>query len=194
MNRARRRPEAGMTLVELMVAVGIFALVAAALTAILFSSTRLGTRTSARADVQATSRQAMSLLTTELRQAGLDPTIPPVGIVGIVSGDSTSVHVRADLNANGTLQTAEPSEDVTYTYVDSIGTLMRNPGTGSVAVMSGITDFRISYFDAANNPITTLPLDATNAALVRSIGISLTAVEGEAAPVTLTTRVTLRNR
>jgi hypothetical protein len=37
-------------------------------------------------------------------------------------------------------------------------------------------------------------LSATNAALVQSIGVTITGREGDAAPFTLTTRVMLRNR
>ena len=40
----------------------------------------------------------------ELRQAGADPSTPPVGVVGIVSADSVSIRVRADLNGDGVLR------------------------------------------------------------------------------------------
>ena len=64
-----------------MVAVSILAVVILAVTGILLSSNRLESRTVTRAEVQASSRQALSIMTTELRQAGADPSNPPVGIV-----------------------------------------------------------------------------------------------------------------
>jgi type IV pilus assembly protein PilW len=188
------RDQTGMTLIEIMVTVGILSVVLVALTTILFSSTHQSGHTAKRADAQAASRQAISLMTTELRQAGADPSIPPVGIVGIVSGDSASVRVRSDLNGNGTIQTTEPSEDVTYSYSSGSQVLSRNPGAGAVALISNVTDMRLSYFASDGTAITALPLSATDAALVTSIGVTLTVEEGDTPPITLTTRVNLRNR
>lgn len=186
--------EAGMTLVEIMISLVIFALVIGALTTILFSSTRLSANTSQRADVQGACRQTLSLMSTELRHAGADPSIPPIGVVGIVYADSVAIHIRGDHTANGVIQTTEPSEDITYSYVDSTSTLTRDPGAGAVPVLQNITNMRLSYFDASGTALTALPLSANDAAIVQSIGVTITGREGDAAPFTLTTRVMLRNR
>lgn len=188
------RDSRGFTLIELMVTIGILAIVLAVLTTVLFSSTRQSGRTAKRADVQGATRQAMSLMTTELRQAGADPSIPPVGVLAIVSGDSVNVRVRSDLNGDGVIQTAEPSEDVTYSYVDSIGVLTRNPGTGAARVISNVTDMRLTYYASDGSAITALPLSATDAARVTSIQVALTVAEDGAEPLTITNRVNLRNR
>ena len=188
------RPEAGMTMVEMLLGIGIFAIVSITIVTILLSSARLGSRTSRRADVQGSVRQALSLMSTELRQAGADPSIPPAGIVGIVSADSVSVHVRADLNGDGVLQTAEPSEDVTYSYSPGTQTLSRDPGTGASTVATNIRSFRLSYFDGSNNPLAALPLSAADAARVLSIRVQLTGEEGDSRQITLDSRITLRNR
>jgi len=193
-SRPRLRSQAGMTLVEMLVGIGIFTVIAVTLSTILFSSTKLTSRTSRRANAQGNVRQAMSLMSTELRQAGADPSIPAAGIVAIVSADSVSVHIRADLNGDGVLQTAEPSEDVTYRYAPSTSELTRDPGTGASTVASDITSLELRYFDASNNRLTALPLSVADAALVRSVGIHLTAQDGDAHPISLDSRVTLRNR
>ena len=190
----RRDENAGFTLVELIVAIGVFSLVAVALTTILLSSTRLGSRTSRRAEVQGGSRQTLSLISTELRQAGADPTIPPAGILGIVAADSTTIHIRSDLNGDGVMQTTEPSEEVTYAWSPSPGNVTRDTGSGAVTVLSNVTALSFRYFDASGNALTPLPLSAANAALVTSIEVSFTAEEGDSRPVTLATRVNLRNR
>lgn len=193
-NPSRTRDDAGMTLVEIMVSLTIFAIVMGALTAILFSSTRSSANTQQRADVQGACRQTLSLMSSELRQAGADPSIPPIGVVGIVYADSVTIHTRGDHTGNGAIQTTEPSEDVTYSYVDSTGVLTRNPGAGPVQVLNNLTDLRFRYYTETDSELTVVPLSAGDAALVHSIGISLTGREGNAAPFTLTSRVTLRNR
>lgn len=191
--RTPGRSSAGFTLVELLVSLTIFAVVAGVLTSVLVSANRTHRQTTHRAEIQAASRQALSLLTAELAQAGADPRIPPVGIAAIVAADAASVRVRADLNADGTIQTTEPSEDVTYTYNAGAGTLLRNPGSGAAVVLQNVTDLRFTYFDAADQPLSTLPLSATDRALVRSIGITLTSEDRDSHPFTHATRISLRN-
>jgi hypothetical protein len=136
----------------------------------------------------------VALMTTEIRQAGADPSSPPVGIVGIVLADSHRVRVRADLNGDGAIQTTEPSEDVVYAWDDTLGVITRDPGTGPTALMANVTDMRLTYFDSASQPITPLPLSATNAARVSAIGLTITSEDRDSHPMTLTTRITLRNR
>lgn len=183
-----------MTLVELMITTGVLGIVLLVVTGILLSTSRLESRTVRRASVQASSRQALALMTTEIRQAGADPSTPPAGVLGIVSADSHRVRVRADLNGDGAIQTAEPSEDVTYAYNDTLGIVTRDPGAGPSAIVADVTDLRLSYFDAAGQPITALPLSATDAARVKAIGLSLSSENRDTHPITLTTRITLRNR
>ncbi|MFN8587680.1 MAG: hypothetical protein U0704_07730 [Candidatus Eisenbacteria bacterium] len=183
-----------MTLVELMITIGVLGLVLVALTTILFSSTHQSGRTAKRADEQAATRQAMSLMTTELRQAGADPSIPPVGVLAIVTGDSETVRVRSDLSGDGVIQTAEPSEDVTYVYDRNTRVLSRNPGTGASALLPNVTALRFTYYDAAGAVLAPLPLSAANAALVTSVNVAMTVREDGAQPMTLSTRVQLRNR
>lgn len=188
-----RRPDSGMTLVELMIVTAILATVILTLTSILLSSSRVQSRTVRRAEVQADCRQTISLISTELRQAGADPRNPPMGVVAIVAADSVTIHTRADLNGNGAIETAEPSEDVTYAYNAANQVVTRDPGTGPVTVLSNVTDMRLTYFDTANLPVTPLPLSAADAARVHSIGLTITSVDRDSQPLTLTTRVTLRN-
>jgi len=187
-----RRPT-GFTLVEMLVTIGVFALVIMVTSGILMTSRRIHSSTTHRADVQASSRQAMSLMTAEIRQAGADPSEPPAGITALVTADSATIHIRSDLNGDGAIQTTEPSEDVTYQYNAGTGTITRNPGSGAVIVLDHVTDMKLSYFDENGNPLTTLPLSASDAALVRSVGLTMTCAEGDAQPLTLTTRIGLRN-
>jgi prepilin-type N-terminal cleavage/methylation domain-containing protein len=188
-----QRHDSGMTLVELMVVAGILATVLLILTSILLSSSRVQSRTVRRAEVQADCRQTVSLISSEIRQAGADPRNPPMGVIAIVSADSISIHTRADLNGNGAIETTEPSEDVTYRFNPGTRVITRDPGTGPVALLANVTSMSLSYFDAANLPVTPLPLSAVDAARVRSVGMTITSLDRDSQPLTLRTRITLRN-
>ena len=194
----RHRPtpaasERGMTLMELMIVISILATVMLIVTSVLLSTTRVQARTVRRAAVQADSRQTLSLMANELRQAGADPSIPPIGVVGVQAADSVTIHVRADLNGDGVIETAEPSEDVTYHYDATQKALTRDPGTGAAVVLDHVTGMTLSYFDDANLPVTPLPLSATDCARVHSIGLTITCEDRDSQPLSLTTRITLRN-
>ena len=191
--RNLHRSESGFTLIELMIVTTILVVVLLVMTSILLSTSRAQSRTVRRAGVQGDSRQTLSLMTNELRQAGVDPSTPPVGVVGVSSAGATSIRVRADLNGNGVIETAEPSEDVTYSYDAAGKTITRNPGSGAAIVLGNVTAMSLSYFDSANLALTPLPLSAANAAKVHSIGLTITCQNQDSQPLTLATRVTLRN-
>ena len=185
--------ERGLSLIEMLIATVIMGGVILIVTTILISSGRLHTKTMRRVETSADARQALNLMSGEIRQAGADPSNPPVGILAIVSADSVQIRVRSDLNGNGTIQTAEPSEDVTYRYDPAAKTILRDPGAGASVLLSGVSAMRLSYFDATNQPLTALPLSASDAALVHSVGLAITAVDKDSLPLNLVTRITLRN-
>ena len=188
----RSRSARGFTLIEILVAVAILGTVMVVLSSIMMSSNRSHTKTVRQAEIQTDVRQALDLMAAELRQAGADST--SVGIVPVVYGDSVLVHVRADLNGSGTITTAEPSEDITYSYVPGTKSIMRNPGTGAAVMLPNVTAMRFRYYDATNQLLTPVPLSATNLGLVHSVGLTVTAADIDSLPVTLTTRITLRNQ
>lgn len=189
-----RRDARGFTLIELMVTSAILAVVILVVTLIMVNSTRVQARTVRRAEVQSASRQTVSLMSTEIRQAGADPGNPPIGVVGIVTASATSIRVRADLNGDRALQTTEPSEDVAYAYDAANKRITRDPGSGAATVLSNVTAMQLSYYDAANAAITPLPLNAADAARVATVGLTVTTEKRDSKPLTLTTRITLRNR
>jgi len=183
-----------MTLVELMVSIALLASVVAIISGVFLSTGRFQAKTVDRADVQTSANQGLSLMTTELRHAGADPADIPIGLIGIVSADQNSIRIRADLNADGVIQTAEPSEDVTYTYDSMEQGVFRDTGSGPALVVSNVTTLDLTYFDASNTQLTTLPLSSTDAARVRSVGVSMTALNGQGEENVLTTRITRRNQ
>lgn len=187
------RFNSGMSLVELMVVIAILGLVLLTLMGITLSTTRLHGKTSRLAGVQMTARQGLSLMETELRQAGADPGTPQIGLVGLVAAQASLVHVRADLNGDGIIQTAEPSEDVIYSF-DAVGqAILRNPGSGAQVVVPNVTAMTLSYFDASNVVLAPLPLSALDASRVRAVGLTMTAMDADSMAITLNTRIALRN-
>jgi hypothetical protein len=96
------------------------------------------------------------------------------------------------LNADGALQTAEPSEDVTYSYDAGQLALMRDPGTGPEVMVPNLTACQFTYFDV-NNQELVAPLSNADRGRVRSIGIAITTETERGGQMTATTRVALRN-
>jgi hypothetical protein len=158
------------------------------------STSRLHWRTSSLAGTQMSARQGMSLMETEIRQAGADPANPPIGVLGIVSAQSNVLRVRADLNGDGVLTTTEPSEDVTYSYDAVNKNILRNPGTGAQVVVPDVSNLTFTYYDGASAVLGPLPLSAANASLVRAINVSFKTMERDSMTITLSSRVYLRNR
>ena len=188
------RHSSGFTLLELLVTLTILAMVLLVLSSIFIATNRTHRKVNRNANLQASTRQTLSLMTTEIREAGADPAVPPIGLVGILTADSTTLRVRADLNADGAITTTEPSEDVTYSYVAGSKTVQRNPGTGASDLLKNVTAIRFTYFDGTNTPLTTLPLSAADRLAVHSIGVTITCLDRDSQTLTLDNRIFLRNQ
>jgi prepilin-type N-terminal cleavage/methylation domain-containing protein len=180
----------GLTLVELVVTVIILGMVLLVVNQVFFSTTRIYGSTSTRANQQMNARAGLSVMITELRPAGSDPA--EQGIQGVLSAQSDTVHVQADLSGDGAIQTAEPSEDIMYYYDANAEAVMRDPGTGPETMIPNVTACTFTYFDVDNQPIAA-PVAANQLELVRSIGIDITTQTDRGGQVTVSTRVALRN-
>jgi type IV pilus assembly protein PilW len=179
-------------MVEIMVTTVVFGIVVVVLNTLFFSSNKVYTRTNQRVGLQASSRTAMSIMTTEIRQAGCDPM--SVGLSGVMRATADSLRVRADTNGDGAISVVEPSEDIVYFYDADAQTLNRDPGTGAAVIVANVTSAGFSYLDGANNTLGPLPLDSNQAERVRTIVISLTQVSADAGDVSFATSIALRNQ
>jgi hypothetical protein len=137
-------------------------------------------------------RAGLSVMVNELRTAGCDPSIPPVGIQGVIAAASDTVHVQADLTGDGAIQTAEPSEDIMYFYDPNAEAIMRDPGTGPEVMIPNVTACSFSYFDINNN-LLVAPLTPADRDRVRSIRIDLSTETERGGQMDSSTRVSLRN-
>ena len=186
----RTRGNSGVTLVELMITILVFGMIMIVINNVFFTTNRLYGNTTARAGQQMNTRAAISLMVTELRTAGCDPN--QNGIVGITAAAADSVNVQADFSGDGAIQTAEPSETVTYSFDRNLGAVVRNPGTGPQVLVTNVTACVFTYFDVNNN-ILAQPLSANDMDRIQSIGITITTTTAGGGDVVTDTRVGLRN-
>jgi prepilin-type N-terminal cleavage/methylation domain-containing protein len=191
MMRSRRPDRAGMTLVEMMVALAIFAVVSTVVIGFLTSSRQTYTATSDRAHYQQSLRATFSLMTRELRSAGCDPA--GTGIVGLAVADDTTLRCRMDLDGDGSTLGTAPDEDVTYVYDAGQGELARTSATGTITILRDVQLVQFLYFDEAGNPLATTPLSAADRELVRFVDIAIDGELRDGEPVTYSTRVFVRN-
>lgn len=187
------RLSSGMTLVEVMITASILGVVLLVISGVFVSTSRLYSKTNQRAGVQMNSRQGISIMMTEIRQAGADPGDPPIGVLAIVDARQDTIHVRSDLDGDGAIQTTEPSEDVTYFFDSTAQAILRDPGSGPQVIVPNVTAMTLSYFDASNTQLNPMPLSAADAARVRSVGLTITSEDRDSGAMTLTTRIALRN-
>lgn len=187
----RLRGHQGLTLVEMMMAMLIFGIVMGVVTNVFFTTNGLYSRTSQRAAQQMGSRAALTVMTEELRRAGADPEA--TGLVGLVRANTDTIRVRAEINDVAGIQTAEPSEDVTYFFDGFTNAIMRDSGAGPQPMVNNVTNFQIQYFDANNQVLGPLPLSAALAGAVRSLGLTITTTTNQGGEMTVTTRIGLRN-
>ncbi|MDH4036811.1 MAG: prepilin-type N-terminal cleavage/methylation domain-containing protein [Candidatus Krumholzibacteria bacterium] len=184
--------DTGVTLVELMMTIVIFAIVLAVINNVFFSTNRLYGNTTLRAGQQMNVRAAVSLMITELRTAGCDPVVDGNPIVPFLMASGDSVHVQADYNADAVISTAEPSETVLYYYDPLQQAVMRDPGTGPQTLINNVTACAFTYFDDTNTPIAA-PVVGADINRIRSIGINITTTTNGGGDVDTDTRVGLRN-
>lgn len=181
----------GMTMVELMITTLVFGIILAVLNSVFFSSNTMYAKTNERIGLQMNSRMGLSILTTELRQAGCDPT--GMGVTAVVRATADTIRVQSDSNGDGAISTAEPSEDVTYFFDNATQSLNRDPGTGAAVIVPNVSNATFTYLDGSNNVLGPTPLDANQANRVRTIAVTLTTTSANAGNITLTTSIALRN-
>ena len=122
--RQHRATARGFTLIELVIAVGIFAIVLIAINTVFFSALRLRQRTTAVLDEALPVNQALTLLRRDLRGA-----LPPVGVLasafkdGLVGSGTVQSSGLEFYTTTGTLSEETPWGDVqrvTYQLIDPI--------------------------------------------------------------------------
>lgn len=181
----------GLTLVEVMMTLLIFATVLTVVNSVFFTTQGLYTRTQQRAEMQMSTRAGLNLMATEIRALGCDPT--EAGIAGLRTARADSCRFQSDTNGDGVIQVNEPSEDIVYYYDADAEIVYRDPGTGPQEFITNVSGFAFQYFDVDNVQMGPLPLASNAISDVRSIGIVITAESRRSGEINTSTRIGLRN-
>jgi prepilin-type N-terminal cleavage/methylation domain-containing protein len=186
----------GFSLIELMVAMAVSAIVLAAIVGVYTTLSRSYTTQNVAADVQETLRAGMDIIAEDLMMAGLDPE-KSAG-ARIIAGDATSIHFTSDRNMNGEIEAVDFEEINYFINGDRLMQRLYSDSSTDEVVVDNVTNFAITYLDGAEPPSELVPpLTAADLANIRSVELTLTVEQpaGRAAPVnrTYTTRVRCRN-
>ncbi len=186
-----RRDRSGLSLVELMVAITMFGIVVVVIFGFLTNSRRSYSTMSARVEYQQSARAVLSLISSEIRSAGCDPTSAGFNSFPLAAADA--FQCRRDLDGDGIIETVEPAEDVAYAWDAAAGELTRNNGSGAQVIMRGVTSVDLRYFDANGAELAARPLNADDRARIRSVQIDITGLSERGEPLRYVTRVNARN-
>lgn len=189
MNSMKQTDRRGLTFTELMLSLAIFGVIMVVIFGFLSGARNSYSDTRERAQYQQSMRAVMSLVTREIRSVGCDPNGAGFDNFGIADDDRISC--RMDLNGDSDFTDLGPDENITYTFVG--GNLIRNNGTGNQVILRGVQGLTFTYFDETGNQLMAVPLNATNRALVRYVGINIQGETDKGEPVIYTTRIALRN-
>lgn len=192
----------GFSLIELLFALGIFAVVSVVIYSVLVLSSRSYTTQGVTADVQQNVRAAMEIMLQDIRAAGLDPTAN--GNFGIELANTTKLRFTSDSidaelgDFNGVLDDTN-SERITYTLQ---GTQLKQilyettDYENGAPLISDVKNLQFTYFDTDGNELGS-PVPPLQLADIRMINVSITVEESAgreaAVQLTLAKKVRCRN-
>lgn len=188
---------AGFTLVEVLVAIGIFAVLSTAIVSSLTSTSRSFADRRLESELQQDRRTIAQVLTRTLREAGLDPH--GTANAGIERALANRITFSRDSNLN---QVIDAGEQITYVFNAADGTLTSRPGnttTGAGSVIArSLSNVTFTYLGADNNDLGVPDADPALLGAIRSITINIATVGAKVGGVgdvqrPMTLRVACRN-
>lgn len=132
MTRRREAGEAGFTLIELMISLGLFALIAIAGLALVEGIINVQDRTGPRLDRVADLQRAMFVVASDLDQIAVGP----------ISGGADQLHFTRSAPGMG-------GAAVALDYAIAGGMLVRSVGPGRQRVLTGVARARWRFWDGA---------------------------------------------
>ena len=184
LQRFRLRAEAGFSAIEMLMVLGVMALLFTSMYRGFETLNRSYTAESVKSGVQQNARIGIEFMVHDLRMAGLDP-LNQAG-AGFVTATATAMQFTADTNYDG--DTSDPFEDIRYELVGDRVTQTNH--VGQETLLQNVSNLTFTYLNSAD-AVTTVPGN------IRSVVISLTIERpsGLDQPVsrTYTTRVRCRN-
>jgi len=171
-NRPRGLSHAGFSMIELLIVIGILAILFTFMYKGFERLNRYYTAENVKANTQQSARIGIEMMVQDIRLAGLNPLGTPGA--GIVAASPTSFHFTAAVNFDGDLD--DPFENITY---DLNGTDLRQRNSNLLlspnfeVLLSNVTTLVFTYLDDTGTAIPTADL-ATRRADIRTVGITLT--------------------
>jgi type II secretory pathway pseudopilin PulG len=184
--RMRKKPEAGFSLLELTIAMGITLAVMAAASTLLATSLRTRSRENTRSEALASAQRALNIMTREIGNSGYGLTDN-----GIVTADSGNNSIRVRANLNNDTDLSDTDEDVRFVFQSANAAIVRvDNAVGSVVLATSITGLTITYLDMSGNAATAATAERVNI----DVRIDLPAAPQQPATVVrLVSDVALRN-
>ena len=188
-----KNSRSGFTLVELLIAMAISAVVLGATYGVFVSAQKINTGNEVSARIMQSLRTSLDLMESDIRMAGLNGLIDIPGGVGIVEATATKLRFTSNRNLDDKIDMLNPAnllgglgesdfEQITYFYDAptkrlkqclsegtanaSCATLNQNPDDPNT-VAYNVENFSFSYFDENNN----VTADTT---LIRTVEVSMT--------------------
>jgi type IV pilus assembly protein PilW len=171
-NRPRGLSHAGFSMIELLIVIGILAILFTFMYKGFERLNRYYTAENVKASTQQSARIGIEMMVQDIRLAGLNP-LGTAG-AGIVAASPTSFQFTADVNFDGDLD--DPFENITY---DLNGTDLRQRNSNLLlspnfeVLLSNVTALAFAYLDDTGTAIPAADL-ATRRADIRTVGITLT--------------------
>jgi len=165
-NRPRSLSHAGFSMIELLIVIGILAILFTFMYKGFERLNRYYTAENVKANTQQSARIGIEMMVQDIRLAGLNP-LGTAG-AGIVAASPTSFEFTADANFDGDLD--DPFENITY---DLNGTDLRQRNSNLLlspnfeVLLSNVTALAFTYLDDTGIP-------TANLADIRTVGITLT--------------------
>ena len=197
--------ERGFTLVEILVAMSVMAIVTGAIYGVFFSSSR-SCRTQDRVvDAQEKVRVGIDFMVRDIRMAGYDPREDATDAVegggaGIKLATATKIRFASDMDRDGSIEEGN-RERITYTYdagTNEVHQILYE-GTASESVqtlMDDVSALSFTYLDEDGNTMA-VPVSASNLANIRTVVVSVTCqgqnAQGNPFTRTLNARAICRN-
>ncbi len=184
--KMRKKTEAGFSLLELTIAMGISLAVLAAASTLLATSLRTRSRENTRSEALASAQRALNIMTREIGNSGYGLTDN-----GIVTADSAANSIRVRANLNNDTDLSDTDEDLRFVFQSANGAIVRvDNAAGSVVLATNITGLTIQYQDMSGNTATAATAERVNI----DVRVDLPAgLEQPASVVRLVSDVALRN-
>jgi type II secretory pathway pseudopilin PulG len=184
--KTRRKTEAGFSLLELTIAMGISLAILAAASALLATSLRTRSRENTRSEALGSAQRALNIMTREIGNSGYG-----LNDNGIVTADSAANSIRVRANLNNDMDLSDTDEDVHFVFQSANGSIVRvDNAVGSVVLATNISGLTITYLDMSGLAATAATAERVNI----DVRVDLPAGPGQPASVVrLVSDVAFRN-